>query len=321
MNNSVSYPLITIGIPCFNAQGTIEKAINSAIAQNYPNIEILVVDDCSTDSSVSVAEKIANAYHFVRIIRNAENKGPGGSRQIIVEQARGEFIAFFDDDDESFPERVKTQWERLISYEKMSGVTLAACYASGYRMYPNGYKKELPAIGSRPEVPQGSGVVDFILFYKKNSAWFYGVGTPSCALMARRQTFLSLGGFDSSFRRVEDLDFAIRLALAGGHFIGCPEMLFTQHSTNAPDKTPRKNLDAELKLVEKHRSYLEGAGWYRYARQWPWIRYYHFSGEHGLMILGLLKLSMRHPLKTMTHMLETVPRRFLHERKMARGRT
>ena len=311
--------LITIGIPCFNAQDTIARALDSALAQTWPEKEILVVDDASADSSAAVVEKIAGSHPAVRLVRHVANKGPGGTRQTIVEQARGEFLAFFDDDDESRPARLQTQFDRLMSYERQTGICLAACYASGRRIYPNGYQKELSAIGSRPQIPHGPGMADFILFYGKKPGWFYGDGTPSCSLMARRETFVAAGGFDPAFRRVEDLDFAVRLALAGGHFIGCPECLFIQHATVAQDKSPRKNLDAELMLVEKHRAYLESAGWYGYARRWPWVRYYHFAGEHGHMAAALLDLLMRHPVRTAAHFLRSAPRRFLHERKIAGG--
>lgn len=319
MSPETAHPLITIGIPCFNAQDTIARALESALAQTWPEKEILVVDDASADCSAAVVEKIAGSHPAVRIVRHAANKGPGGTRQIIVDQARGDFIAFFDDDDESLPARLQTQYDRLMSYERQTGICLAACYASGRRIYPNGYQKKLSAIGSRPEIPHGPGMADFILFYGKKPGWFYGGGTPSCSLMARRETFVAAGGFDPAFRRVEDLDFAVRLGLAGGHFIGCPEWLFIQHATAAQDKSPRKNLYAELRLVEKYRAYLETTGWFEYARRWPWVRYHHFAGEPGRMIAALLTLLARHPVKTAAHFLESAPRRFLHERKIAGG--
>ena len=319
MNADTEHPLITIGIPCFNAQDTITRAVNSALAQIGPAREILVVDDASTDCSPATVEKIAAREPSVRLVRHAANQGTGATRQTIVEQARGDFIAFFDDDDESLPTRLQTQFDSLVSYERQTGIRLAACYASGRRVYPNGHEKRLSAIGSRPQIPHGPGLADFVLFYGKKPGWFYGDGTPSCSLMARRETFIVVGGFDPAFRRVEDIDFAVRLALAGGHFIGCPECLFIQHATAAQDKSPRKNLDAELMLVEKHRAYLESAGWYGYARRWPWVRYYHFAGEHGRMAAALLELLMRHPVRTAAHFLRSAPRRFLHERKIAGG--
>jgi glycosyltransferase involved in cell wall biosynthesis len=318
MSTASKTPLITIGITCFNAEKTIERAIKSALAQSWENKEILVVDDCSSDTSISIVEEMEKQFSTVRLIKHEKNKGPGGARQTLLENARGEFIAFFDDDDDSLPERIETQAKRIISYENETGAKNIACYAGGYRLYDNGYKKELPAIGSGEVVPHGTGMADYILFYRKHKDWFYGSGIPTCSLMARKAVLLEAGGFDETFRRVEDMDLAVRLALKGTHFIGCPEELFVQHATNAPDKSPDRNLEAERKLADKHKGYLETKGMYEYARRWPEIRYYHFKKDYPGMFKVLAFLFIRYPIKTATHFLDTAPRRFLHERKMTR---
>ncbi len=309
-------PLITVGITCFNAEDTIERAISSALKQNWSPFEIVIVDDCSTDSSIPTIEKSIKDQPLATLVRHETNQGPAAARNTILAHARGEFVAFFDDDDESLPERVITQYEKIISYEKTINTKLVACYASGTRIYSNGYNLVLNAIGSRPLVPQGPSVADYLLFYGKKPGWFYGAGTPTCALMARRSAFEMVGGFDDDFRRVEDIDFAVRLALAGGHFIGCPEPLFIQHATQAGDKSPEKNLEAELKLAEKHKDYLQSVGRYNYARQWPRIRFYHYNHQHSRMLLALFALFVQHPMQVLRHFLYTGPRRFLHERKM-----
>jgi len=93
---------------------------------------------------------------------------------------------------------------------------------------------------------------------------------------------IKAGGFDSNFRRVEDIDFAVRLALAGGHFIGSAEPIFIQYATESLDKAPEKNLEAELQLVEKHKDYLQSKNRYIYAKKWPLLRYHHFKGRASL---------------------------------------
>ena len=265
--NNSDTPLITIGITCFNAQETIARAIHSALAQDWSNIEILVVDDASSDSSVTHIEELAKENPSIRLIVHDHNQGPAAARQSIVENAKGEFIAFFDDDDEALPQRCRVQYEKIISYEAQHKNVPVACYASGTRLYPNGYALELHAIGSQEKVPSGTDLANYVLFYGKTPGVFYGAGTPTCALMARTKTIKDIGGFDPAFRRVEDVDFAIRLSLAGGHFIGCAQSLFVQHSTQGNDKAPAKNLEAELQLVEKHKDYLKSVGMYEYARR------------------------------------------------------
>ncbi|MFP4465198.1 MAG: glycosyltransferase family 2 protein [Alphaproteobacteria bacterium] len=308
--------LITIGIACFNAQDTILRALESALNQRWGHKEILIVDDASTDQSVAKIKAAIEPYAHVRLVEHGNNKGPARVRQTILDEAKGSFIVFFDDDDESLPERIERQCERIVAYEQQTGESLIACYASGRRVYPNGYVVDMQAIGSRPEVPYGEAVADRLLFYGGRADFFYGSGTPTCSLMARKSIFDAVGGFDSDFSRVEDVDFAVRVALAGGHFIGCEEQLFIQYSTQGVDKAPENNLKAELLLAEKHKGYLKSKGRYMYARKWPLLRYYHFKKQYAQMFFILVVLFVRYPFKTSSHFLKTAPKRFLHERKM-----
>ena len=312
----ISAPLITIGITCFNAHDTIERAIKSAADQTYSNLEILVVDDCSSDNSVSIIQQALKGIENSNFVRHEENLGASAARQTIIKRAKGELIAFIDDDDEALPKRIETQYKCITDYEAQTGETLIACYASGTRLYPNNYSKDLIAIGSQQETPYGTSLADRSLFFGGNPKHFFASGTPSCSLMARRTTFEKVGGFDPDFKRIEDIDFAVRLALVGGNFIGCREKLFIQHSTETGDKAPIKNLEAEQQLVRKHKDYLDSIGMYYYALHWPLIRYYHFENKHGQMLWTLLKIFTRYPFRTVKHFLTTAPKRFLHERKM-----
>ena len=314
--SDTSPPLITIGLSCYNAAGIIQRAIVSALAQDWPRLELLIVDDCSTDGSVAeIEEVIVNAPH-AHLLRHSHNGGPASARNTILAGAQGGFVVFFDDDDESEPDRVRVQYETLRDYESLHGVALVACYASGARCYPNGYELQIDAIGSQPEIPKGEVVLDYLLFNGRKKGVFYGAGTPTCALMARRSTFMAVDGFDNNLCRVEDVDFAVRLAWAGGHFIGCPEPLYLQHATIAADKTPQKNLEAELHMVEKHSDYLKRKGRYRYAREWFKIRFYHFSGQHLRFLAALSLFLIRYPFSGLKHLLRSAPSRLQHEKKM-----
>ncbi len=309
-------PRITVGLTCFNAGQTIERALRSALAQEWPDLEVVVIDDCSTDNSWEIIDRIAKADARVRAVRHVVNGGVAAARNTILDSASGEFVAFFDDDDESVPERVRVQYEALRGYETARDVGLIACYASGARRYPNGYELRANAIGSRPQVPNGGMVADYLLFNGRKDGFFYGAGTPTCALMARFSTFKAVGGFDSSLRRVEDVDFAIRLALAGGHFIGCPESLYLQHATVAADKTPQENLKAQLRLIDKYSDYLMRKGRYGYARDWFNIRFYHFSGRRMKLLAALIMFLMRHPIAGLKHLLRSAPGRIIHENRI-----
>jgi glycosyltransferase involved in cell wall biosynthesis len=312
-------PLVTVGITCYNAQDTIARAVASALAQAWPRLEVLVVDDRSSDRSCEVVERLAAADARLRVIRHAENRGPGAARQTLLENARGEYLAFFDDDDESDPARVATQVRLLSDTEARLGTRLVACYASGERVYPNGYRMRIDAIGSCGRAPAGREVVDYLLFNRRVPGVFYGGGTPACALMASVEALRAAGGFDPELRRSEDADFAVRLAFAGGHFVGCKERLYLQHATEAPDKSAARNFDAEMRLLDKHRAYLEEQDRYTFARNWFTVRFHHFNRDRGRMALALLRGWLGHPVLVTRQLLTTVPARFLHERRASRA--
>jgi glycosyltransferase involved in cell wall biosynthesis len=316
----MSAALVTIGITCFNAADTVARAVASALAQDWPNLEVIIVDDFSTDGSVEVLMAAIGDDPRAKLVRHGCNLGPGSARNTILSEATGEFIAFFDDDDESLTGRVSNQVRILATYEQRLEHRLIACYASGIRRYPNGYTLALPAIGSRGEqLPYGPEVVDYLLTYRRRPDWFYGSGTPACSLLARHSTFIAVGGFDPQLRRVEDADFAIRLGLMGGHFVGTERILFIQHSTNATDKSPERNLEAQQRLVCKHKAYLESVGRYEYAKRWPKLRYWHFKRRYGRFVLGFLGLLLHSPVEATRHLVSTGPRRLWHERRMQRG--
>jgi glycosyltransferase involved in cell wall biosynthesis len=316
----MTVPLVTIGLTCFNASDTVARAISSALAQDWPNIELLIVDDASSDDSLACARKAIASDPRAKILHHADNTGPGGARNTILFHAKGEFVAFFDDDDESLPGRISKQVSTLTTYEQRTGARLIACYASGIRRYPNGYVLSLPAIGSQGvEAPNGQSVAEFLLIYRRRGGWFYGSGTPACALLARRKVFAAAGGFDADMRRVEDADFAIRLAMLGGHFIGSAETLFIQHATSASDKAPERNLEGHLRLAAKNETYLRSIDRYYYALHWPKLRFWHLERRYGRFLLELVRLYVRHPLEVTSQLLATGPQRLRHERRMRAG--
>lgn len=313
-------PMVTIGVTCFNAERTIIRALDSAAKQNWPNTEILIVDDGSSDGSVNLIEDWISSTQNARLVRHVQNIGTGGARNTIIEDAKGEFIAFFDDDDEAAVNRLRCQVECLEKYERRTGADLVACYASGVRVYPSGYRLPLPAIGSRDgAVPHGPELAQYLLYYHRRVGWFYGSGTPTCSLLARRSTFLAVGGFDERLSRLEDADFAIRLSLLGGHFVGTLKELFVQYATSGSDKSADRILEAALMLAEKHQKFLEMKGFYQYAVRWPKIRYLHFKRQYLRFIVETFSLFRYYPLSVTRHLLSTGPKRVLHEMRIGRG--
>lgn len=310
---TASLPLVTCAIACFNARTTITRAVESALRQTWPNLEIVVADDASSDDSAALVEALAAKDQRLRLVRRPHNGGPGATRQTLLDAARGTFIVFLDDDDTSQPDRVRIQVDRLRRGETEAGGAPVLCYASGTRIYPNGHVLDLPAIGSRPRIPEGPAVADYLLWGGRRRGLFYGAGTPTCALAARTESLRAAGGFDPAFRRVEDAELAVRFALAGGRFVGCPERLFRQTATVADDKSAHRNYEAELQLVEKYRDYLLSRGRYAFARRWFTLRFHHFRGARLHALGMLLAAGVSAPGEVTRRLLGNIPRRLVHE--------
>jgi glycosyltransferase involved in cell wall biosynthesis len=314
--SNLSYAKITIGITCFNAIDTIERAINSALNQDWPNYEILIVDDFSVDGSWEIIQKIKSLNTGITAIQHSKNLGASAARNSIIQNANGDYIVFFDDDDESFNFRIRVQCEALISYQSSCGIELVACFASGVRKYPNGYELKMPAIASQGKSLVGSIVADYLLCNIRRLDLFYGSGTPTCAMMASKATFKKLEGFDPTLRRVEDIDFNVRLALCGGHFIGCDRNLFTQYATYGDYKSPINNFKAELQMLHKHSIYLRSQNNYEYACDWFYIRFLHFSGKNLKFFLKLIVFLSKYPIQGGKHVMLSLPSRLVHERRI-----
>ena len=102
-----SFPLISVIVPAFNAESTIREAVESVLAQSYRPLEILVVDDGSTDGTFACSE---NIHPDVRVIQQV-NAGPSAARNHGIREAKGSWIAFLDSDDIWLPEKLAQQWE------------------------------------------------------------------------------------------------------------------------------------------------------------------------------------------------------------------
>ena len=311
--------LLTIGITCFNANKTISRAIDSAINQDWLNKEIIIVDDKSNDTSIYQINKYIN-HKNIKIIIHNKNLGPAGSTNTIINNANGKYIAFFDDDDVSYKNRISSQYKKIKLYEKKLNTDLVACYASGIRIYPNSYKMQLNSISSNNDLPlSGNLIPNYLLLNKLNNKYFYGSGIPSCAIMAKKSTFLKVNGYDEDFRRIEDADFAIRLSNIGGFFIGTKENLYLQYSTIGSDKSSFKNLESEQLIVKKHKYFFNNYRDYFHAYNWPLLRFYHFNKKYYKFTLLFLKLFCNKPIYSIIHLLISGPRRILHEIKMKKN--
>ena len=261
------FTFVTIGITCHNAADTIGRAVTSALAQDWPNLEVVAVDDCSTDGSWGILLELAAQEPRLKVVRHEVNKGYPSALNSILSRASGEFVAIFDDDDDHVADRLRAQVERIARYEEATGATLVLCYSNRavVKTGQSGADHVAQAIGRVAPEPHGPEVADYILGIGARSDRTWGM-FGSCTLMARKSTFDAIGPFDPNFRRSAEWDIAIRAAQMGAHFISVNRPLITQYKTHSEDKSGMKPLHYALMLRDKHRDYLDQRGLYHASR-------------------------------------------------------
>lgn len=114
------FGLVSIIMAAFNAERTIEQAINSVLNQTYPNFELLVVNDCSKDGTETIVKRFAEKDVRVRLIANERNLGVSYTRKHGLEEARGEWIAILDSDDAWTADKL----EKQIARQRHTGAEL-----------------------------------------------------------------------------------------------------------------------------------------------------------------------------------------------------
>lgn len=116
-------PLFTICIPVFNSEDYIEAAIKDLQDQSFADYECILIDDKSPDDAIHIAEKLINNDDRFRVLKNVNNLGVSKSRNIGIENAKGEYIIFLDSDDRYDTDLLKSVYQE-ISKSKQSGVTI-----------------------------------------------------------------------------------------------------------------------------------------------------------------------------------------------------
>jgi glycosyltransferase involved in cell wall biosynthesis len=187
-------------IPCYNAGLWLEQTLNSVLQQTYPATEILVVDDGSTDNSVAIVEKVAATSSIPIRLLYGDRLGPAGARNVGIDLAIGDWIAFLDADDWWKPEHLQ-RIEQAIR-ETHDVVYLAA--AEHFSITAN----RVVSMSDVPFEDVRSGIQHqayFELYLKHGILEFSG-----CAI--ERQRLIEVGGLKSEFRGAEDMDVILRAA-------------------------------------------------------------------------------------------------------------
>jgi glycosyltransferase involved in cell wall biosynthesis len=195
---------ISVIIPVFNGEKYILEAIQSVVQQDYKNVEIIVIDDGSTDRSIELVEKHPAA---VKIIQQA-NAGPAAARNSGLNHASGDFIAFLDADDLYPPNKFEVQLEYFKNFPKTRLVAGRIQY-----IFLEGSESKM-------------------IYFESEEQTLVHVHLGS--MLTRRSVFDDVGGFDARLQYSEDIEWWLRLREFEVNYVILPEITlqYRMHDAN-----------------------------------------------------------------------------------------
>ncbi|NEM98306.1 glycosyltransferase family 2 protein [Pontibacter burrus] len=189
-------PRVSIICLCYNHERFLKEALDSALAQTYPNLELIVVDDSSTDNSPTIIDEYCRRFPQISFISTGQNVGNTKAFNIGWRASEGEFIIDFATDDVLLPDRVEKQVNQFLALDKSYGVVYSdAAYIDDHsnflHLHSQKYKPSLDADVFREVLKR------------------YFICPPT--MMMRREVLEELNGYDETLA-YEDFDFWVRSA-------------------------------------------------------------------------------------------------------------
>lgn len=225
--------LVSVIIPCFNAERWIQEAIDSSLNQTYSNTEVIVIDDGSTDNSL----KIIQSYGDRIVFDSDNNQGGNVARNKGLAFAKGTYIQFLDADDYILPQKI----ERQVYSAKQTG---ADVIYGDWR-----HKRHLPDGSAVLEDVQISGEQSDILESLLSDWWV----SPAC-LLFKRSIIDKVGGWDEAMQAGQDRDFLLSVVMHGAKVVyqpGCYSVYRRYGNITVSTKSKERYLSNHLKILEK----------------------------------------------------------------------
>jgi glycosyltransferase involved in cell wall biosynthesis len=223
-------------MPCFNAERYVAGALRSVFAQRWPDLEVIVVDDGSSDRS---CHRIEEAFPEVHLLRQA-NRGAAAARNRGIDNATGDLIAFLDADDYWLPGKLKAQWEALVGHPAARMTYTAwVVWNSGD---PEPTDQLVASVAASSSEKRWSGP----------SGWIYTDLLLDCAVwtstvLVQRSLVRELGGFEETLPIGEDYDLWLRASrLTEIVRVPRPLALYRMHVLNVTRKAPAENFEARV---------------------------------------------------------------------------
>ncbi len=210
------HPLVSIIIPSYNSKAFLKESIASALNQTYKYVEVIVVDDGSTDGSLEIIRSFGEQIRW----KSQPNQGAPVARNLGIKLARGEYIKFLDADDILLPDCLERQIDQALQLPQDHQ---AIVYGDALRIDQNGRILSSPPFRSRQ--PDQDSIAHILTHCP----------LTSCPLH-KREYLLKIGGFDATLPREQEHDLHLRLVLAGVEFIYHPGFVYQYRQYSASDR-------------------------------------------------------------------------------------
>ncbi len=246
-------PLVSVLIPTYNRKNLLLRALKSVFDQTYHNLEVVVVDDASTDNTEKSLRK-SRFWEKTSFIRHQENKGAPASRNTAVKNSSGDFIAFLDSDDVWHPVKIKKQIEVLQENPEYSLVF------TKYQVHKSGKTHTAPHVDFFPQKRSQNKLKK--LLYKRSFIL-------NSSVLVKRSCLKKAGLFDESLPSLEDWELWIRFA-DYCRFFFIPQVMVEKYSP--PDQITRdkKAFVQAIKLIlEKHKNWYDA---HPFIKSWQMMR-------------------------------------------------
>jgi len=228
---------VSIIIPCYNKEAYVKEAVKSALSQTYQNIEIICIDDCSTDNSKTILKALADKYNNIILLEEDANIGVCRARNKAIDIANGEYILPLDADDTLEPSFVEKAINILDKNDDIDVV-----YS---RVRNLNTKKEL-------------------FKHNKDANLLYG-NFITCSAMFKKSDLLNVGGYDTNFDKIgcEDWDLWLTFIEKGLNFYQLNEFLFNYRQDLNKNRTCLQHSNKEeiySQILFKHKNLYKNNG-------------------------------------------------------------
>lgn len=226
-----THPLISVYMPTFNRSQMMQRAVASVLAQDYPNFELLIVDDCSSDDTWEVLNRLYGEDNRIRLFRQEKGQGACAARNLAIKAAAGDFVTGIDDDDEFLPHRLSGM---MANYDDQY-----SCICTSYFWDYGSVRKQLYPEQKIVRLPE-----------------LLDAHCLSNQALVRKSRMLAQGGFDEQLAAFQDYDMWLRMVAAYGPALRLSDASYVVHVGHELGRitTSPKRLNAQAQFVEKHRA-------------------------------------------------------------------